>query len=373
MRITIVQGAFLPIPPLMGGAVEKVWFGLGKEFARRGHQVTHISRRYQDLPAAEVIQGVHHRRVPGFAAPKSLALLKGLDLLYSLMALRVLPEADILVTNTFWLPVLVQSPRPGQVYVNVQRYPKGQMKLYRRAARLQTVSSFVAQAIVTQEPLAHPRVRVIPNPLPENVNPTEILGPFSDREPWLLYVGRIHPEKGLALLLGAFQQLLDSGVRGWRLVMVGPWETEYGGGGEDYYQALKQQFCRIEKQVDWVGGIFDQGKLASYYQRARLFVYPSLAAKGETFGLAPLEAMACGCPTLVSNLDCFKDFLKDGVTGFVFPSSQEAALGQKLQELLQDPQRLARVGKQGYELAQHYTLERVAEQYLADFADLLAP
>jgi hypothetical protein len=37
MRITIVQGAFLPVPPVLGGAVEKIWFALGKEFASRGH------------------------------------------------------------------------------------------------------------------------------------------------------------------------------------------------------------------------------------------------------------------------------------------------------------------------------------------------
>ena len=35
MKITIVQGAFLPVPPLMGGAVENIWFALGQDFARR--------------------------------------------------------------------------------------------------------------------------------------------------------------------------------------------------------------------------------------------------------------------------------------------------------------------------------------------------
>jgi len=36
--------AFLPVPPVMGGAVEKVWFALGQEFARRGHEVVLVSR-----------------------------------------------------------------------------------------------------------------------------------------------------------------------------------------------------------------------------------------------------------------------------------------------------------------------------------------
>jgi hypothetical protein len=46
MRITIVQGAFLPVPPLLGGAVEKMWFGLAPEFVRHGHEVVYISRRF---------------------------------------------------------------------------------------------------------------------------------------------------------------------------------------------------------------------------------------------------------------------------------------------------------------------------------------
>ena len=53
MKITILQGAFLPVPTKRGGAVEKVWFGLGREFARLGHTVTHVSRRCDDLPAED--------------------------------------------------------------------------------------------------------------------------------------------------------------------------------------------------------------------------------------------------------------------------------------------------------------------------------
>ena len=94
MRITIVQGAFLPVPPLMGGAVEKVWFDLGKEFARCGHRVTHISRCYGEFSKHETIVGVRYIRIPGFDTPRSLIILKLLDLIYSWRVLRILPKAD---------------------------------------------------------------------------------------------------------------------------------------------------------------------------------------------------------------------------------------------------------------------------------------
>ena len=83
MRITIVLGAFFPVPPIMGGAVEKVWFALGQEFARRGHEVVQISRTHSTLPQTENIEGVTHIRVPGFSQPRSMIWLKFLDLIYS--------------------------------------------------------------------------------------------------------------------------------------------------------------------------------------------------------------------------------------------------------------------------------------------------
>src|SRR5450432_138641 len=131
MRITIVTGAFFPVPPLLGGAVEKVWFALGQEFARLGHEVVHISRAHPHLAAREEIAGVQHRRVRGFSQPRSIVRLKLFDLVYSLGVRRVLPPADILVTNTFWLPLLVRGTKRGLLYVHVQRGPKGQMRYYK--------------------------------------------------------------------------------------------------------------------------------------------------------------------------------------------------------------------------------------------------
>src|SRR5258708_2717363 len=105
MKITIVLGAFLPVPAIMGGAVEKAWLMLAGEFAARGHAVTIISRAHPRLPGTEILDGVQHDRINGFDTPRSLVWLKCLDFVYSLRAKSALPEADVVVTNTFWLPV----------------------------------------------------------------------------------------------------------------------------------------------------------------------------------------------------------------------------------------------------------------------------
>lgn len=375
MRITIVQGAFLPVPALMGGAIEKVHHALGREFARNGHSVTHISRQHNDLPNREEVDGVEYLRIPGYDAPRSMLAMKWKDLCFSLGVLKHLPKADILVTNTFWLPILVRSRKFGVLYPVVQRFPKGQMRLYRHAGRLQTVSRAVADAIIEQAPMCREIVKVVPNPLPENWSITEE-SPLTKRERSILYVGRVHPEKGLELLLEAFQRLVEAGVSGWKLVIVGPAEFRFGGGGTEYLTALQTRFQAIGGSVEWVGPIFDNEALKQYYDRSMLFVYPSLAEKGETFGLAPLEAMARGCVPIVSDLACFRDFIEPNVNGYVFDhrTDQRAQnLANTIREVTVSLENLYTTQQNSLETATRFTIPKVAKLFLDDFQELLAP
>src|SRR5580704_13697455 len=63
VRITIVIGPFYPIPPVLGGAVEKVHLLLAGAYCAAGHDVTIISRRYKDFAGDEVVDGIRHIRV----------------------------------------------------------------------------------------------------------------------------------------------------------------------------------------------------------------------------------------------------------------------------------------------------------------------
>src|SRR5436853_5985841 len=196
MKITVVLGAFFPVPPTMGGGVEKVWFTLASEFVKRGHEVVMVSRKMPELLCEETIGGVRHLRVGGFGTPRSLLWLKFLDLIYSLRAKSILPEADIIVTNTFWLPILLRDSKRGQIYVHVARYPKGQMRFYGKAARLQTPSHAVVRAVVAEAPKLAQKIAVIPYPAPTSTIERDP-PPTVEREKIILYVGRVHPEKGL--------------------------------------------------------------------------------------------------------------------------------------------------------------------------------
>jgi len=373
MRITIVQGGFLPIPPLEGGAVEKVWFALGAEFARRGNQVTHISRLYRDLPAKETINGVEHLRIKGFDAPRSRLVLWSREFFYARRVVGILPPADILVTNSVWLPTLVHDRNCGALYVHVARFPKRQTRFYRRAARLQAVSSVVAQAIKEQDPGSIAKVRMIPNPLPYPIEQIDVKQTWPAREQVILYVGRIHPEKGIHILIEAFQQLARD-LTGWRLAIVGPWKPSQGGGGQTYYDGLRRSAQDTGDKIDWIAPVFDQKKLVEHYKRAKLFVYPSLADKGESFGLAPLEAMANGCPALVSDISCFRDYLENKRTGFVFDHHESpiaATLSRRMTEIVSNEAAVLAVAERGYRAAQAYDLPQIAQRYLRDFESIV--
>ena len=144
MKINILQGAFFPVPPIKGGAIEAAWFALGKEFVEQGHEVKHISRLDHGLKNSEVVNGVNHQRIRGANAVKNPYFLKIFELPYVLRARKVTQKADILVTHTFWAPLLFPSDKLGKQYVHVGRYPKGQLQLYRKASRFQVPTSAIA-------------------------------------------------------------------------------------------------------------------------------------------------------------------------------------------------------------------------------------
>lgn len=366
MNITILQGAFFPVPPVLGGAVEKRWFALGKEFIRQGHSVVHISRAYEEMPIEEVIGGVLHKRIKGYATPSSGIYLKWLDLKYSLRAKSVIsPDTQALVTNSFWAPLLLSNSLKKRCLVDVARMPKGQMKLYGQVARLRANSNPVAKAIKEETAVhLHKKICVIPNPLPFSQLP-EIN--FSTKEPVILYVGRIHPEKGLHLLLKAAKNL----KKDWKIIIIGPSVISSGGGGKNYLKELKSNSTT---KIEFMDPIYDIEKLNRYYAQASIFVYPSIAEKGETFGLAPLEAMAWGCVPIVSDLSCFKDFIEDGVNGLVFDHRAENSVGllkMAIEKLQTDRVLRQSLAENAIKVQESHSISNIASMFLKEFEQII--
>lgn len=376
MNITIVQGAFLPVPPIRGGAIEKAFYSLAHEFVKAGHNINYISRLCDNLPKVQsVCPNFKHLRIKGFNAPRTILLLKLFDFLYSYRVLRSLPNSDILVTHTFWLPILsrIQSSM-GKLYIHVGRFPKGQMRLYKNAARFQTVSAAIVEGIERELPSSmHDRIVSIPYPLESNF--LREVDCVSSRSKKILYAGRIHPEKGIGILLDAFLSCCDSELKDWSLEILGPWETKHGGAGLQYLEKLKGKASNV-RQVSFVEPIFDQLSLAQKYADASIFVYPSLSERGETFGLAALEALASGCLTIVSSLECFLDFVRPGQNAFVFNHRQDDPSLSLKNTMIQVIQILENgnhefLRTEARKTAEGYNCNNVAKLFLEDFQRVL--
>jgi glycosyltransferase involved in cell wall biosynthesis len=317
LRITIVTGFFLPVPALKGGATEKIWHGLATLFAAKGHSVTFISRSWPGQADDETVDGVHHRRVRGFDHTRHLAVNLLLDFAWGVRVALALPPGDVVICNTITLPVWLRwlKPSAGKVAVMIGRVPKGQAAFYGGVARILAPSSFVARRITSRR--AAERTRITGYPIEWSrlaASARQSAPPVS-----VGYVGRIHPEKGIALLIRAARLLAArADLPEWRLTLVGPVSVSEGGGGQDWVEGLRSQAQSLGARIRWLPPEFDPAKLAAVYGEMDIFCYPSLADRGETFGVAVAEAMAARCAAVVSRLDCFGDLVIDGQTGLVF-------------------------------------------------------
>lgn len=370
MKINIFTGPMLPIPPVKGGAVQRRWQGVAEEFAKCHHEVTIFTRSYHGQASEQVINGVSYVRLGGFDQSNNVFIDLVKDFFYAKKLLKALPSSDVLIINDFWLPILIPKKHNfGLTVANAARYPKKQYNFYSNVSAIVTVSKPIKNAIVKQTPRITPKTYIIPNPI-NNAFFHGIHQNTKKKEKTILYVGRIHPEKGIGLLISAFTEIYKQ-IKNIKLVIVGPWMSSEGGGGVEFFEKLKYQ-AGDEVPVEFIGPIFDLEKLATVYANADIFCYPSLAEKGEAFGVAPLEAMASGLIPIVSGLECFLDFISPNINGFTFDHRTEKRkenLIKVLEEVLFSTD-IINIKKNAIDTAMIFSYENVASQYLNLFEKL---
>lgn len=185
----------------------------------------------------------------------------------------------------------------------------------------------------------------------------------------ILYTGRIHPEKGLHLLAGAFRAISPDFPAA-RLRIVGESRVDRGGGGDEYRRELETLLTGLDAKV--LDPVNDTHALAGVLGEADVYCYPSLAETGETFGVAVLEACAAGLAPIVSKLllPSSKDFVREGETGFVFDHrrADPGLAEQTLRSVLKMPaEQLMRMGEAASALSDHFSYESIAARYLEAF------
>lgn len=368
MRINVVIGAFLSLPPAPAGAIEKVWAQLAASFVASGHEVTALCPAWGDLPADEDRDGIHYIRSTSFTRSASIWKDLANDYRYSRAMRRLIPPSDVTVCNSFWMPILLrkQKQRFGLIDLHLQRFPKRQMFLYGGIDRISTVSDAIADAVRTQTPSVGHLLDIIPNPVDLEVYhpPSE----SADRTPLeVFFHGRIHPEKGLNVLIEATRLARDRGIE-FDVAITGPHELDKGGGGDDYLREL--QALAQGLPVRFEAPIFDQHKLADRLRRCDIHCYPSLAFHGEASPVAPVEAMACGAVPVVSDLPQFSGYARHMETALVFEREGSGApqrLAETLTKLVNDDGLRARLRSAALLQAQDLAVDLIATRHLEDW------
>jgi glycosyltransferase involved in cell wall biosynthesis len=241
-------------------------------------------------------------------------------------------------------------------------------RLPEMAARIHTVGNGVD--VLRFRPAAHGRKPRAPDGPDGPDGQARHEGPLR-----LLYVGRIAPDKGVHLLMDAFDRLVRDGpdleltligkpgllpydllsrllggdeqaleaVRGFYGHSLRSWLTrEILGHGRSYGDALRARLSpAAAARVHFLGTV-PQPTLIRAYRTADILVLPSIWQ--ESYGLPVAEAMACGVPVLASASGGVPELIEDGVTGRLVPRLDTPALTRALREMSADRARLLEMG-----------------------------
>lgn len=169
-----------------------------------------------------------------------------------------------------------------------------------------------------------------------------------------LFLGRVHPVKGLLHFLEAWAAL---DAQGWLLQIAGPDE-----GGHLAEVLAKARQLGIAEGVQYLGALDDEAKWSAY-QDADLFVLPSFT---ENFGVVVAEALAAGLPVITTTGTPWRDLQIHDCGWWVSPTV--AGLQEALTDALTSPlQRLREMGERGRAYVQRYDWSHIAGDMLAAY------
>lgn len=168
---------------------------------------------------------------------------------------------------------------------------------------------------------------------------------------FILTVGSLEPRKNIPRLLQAYASLLKKGFQH-TLVHVGPKGWLY----DEIYSEVER--LSLNEKVRFLGRI-PLPDLVSLYNAATLFVYPSLY---EGFGLPVLEAMACGCPVITSNISSLPEVAGDA--GILVDPSDVSQIADSIESVCEDKQKAGLLKNAGIKRAKEFSWKRCAKETL---------
>lgn len=339
------------------GGVFQMIEAMGQSMLERGHQVQVLCTGNAEERGSKLSRDAFKRTVP--------------QSLYASREFRrqvedYVRETDVVHVHSNWtLPVwwgcgaavrqkrgLIHSPHGALCLASLQHHALGKhlvSPLDRRALgnadRILASGSFEAEWIRKWMPSLAERIVVIP-PGISRIESSSDSGP---RLKQIVYAGRLHPMKGIDLLLPAWARLRLKNpelAQGWQIVLAGG----DSGGYRAQLEALAETLA-LRESIRFTGSI-DRGACLELLQASGLAVLPSYS---ENFGLVVAEAMACGTPMITTAATPWEGVLnrKSEQAGWVVEATVQG-LETALVEALGIPDSLRReMGARGREIVEN--------------------
>lgn len=375
MRILQVSPFYHP----HAGGVESHVRALAGEFAREGHDVTVLTSRHdRALPAEETIDGVRVVRV------RTLGVLFNTPLDVGVARAARDLEADVVhlhypppLTSYFAVRGLRRRRVPVFLTYHCDLYIPGLggrllTRLYEQLfvpptlARVDRVIVHTRSYGITSAPLRGRALEIIPSSVNLDRFRPEVDGrPVRERlgldgQRVVAFTGRLVPHKGIDVLLRTLPELPDDVAA--LIVGRGPRLSGLRGLASRLGVLDRVRFCPDVGDDD----------LPAYLRAADLFVFPS-QNRLEGFGLAVAEAMACGLPVVIADMPGVREVIEPGKEGLLAEPLSARDLGTQIRQLLDDPERLRRMGAAARKRAEErYGLPTVAGQLIALYRSRLA-
>lgn len=380
MRIDMISEHASPLAAIGGadsGGQNVHVAELARALGRCGHHVTvHTRRDSPDLPvrirAAPGVTVEHVPAGPAVELPKD-ELLAHMGEFGDHLARRWAEQPPDVAHAHFWMsglatqhgargtavPVLQTFHALGAVKRRHQgdadTSPPSRLRLEAVLARdaamvVATCSDEVTELAALGAPLE--RVAVVPCGV--DLDRFTPHGPRDSRDGRhrILSLGRMVERKGVETTIRALRE-----VAGAELVVAGG--RDAATDPEIARLTAVAEGCGVRDRVRFVGQVARDDVPALMRSADVVVSVPWY----EPFGMVPLEAMACGVPVIASAVGGHLDTVVDGRTGALVPPRDEAALAQRLRELLADPSRLAAMGSAGAARARaRYAWDTVAGQ-----------
>ncbi|HWM91498.1 MAG TPA: glycosyltransferase family 1 protein [Thermoanaerobaculia bacterium] len=233
-----------------------------------------------------------------------------------------------------------------------------------KVKKIVAISKSTADDIAFHFPQVARKVRVVYCGIDPEFRPGTPDGIWATREEigapegYLFYAGTLEPRKNLGAILDAWETLRAEDPGAPPLILAGP----YGWGSRDLVRRIESLAPQGVKAL----GHVDRDLLVRLFQAATIFVYPSFY---EGFGLPPAEALACGIPTIVSNVSSLPEVVGDA--GVQVEPTDPGELMMAIRNLLESPGRREELRGRGLEQASKFRWESAAAEMEEVFREAL--